>query len=97
MWCFPCVYVFWFKQKTAYEMRSIDWRSDVCSSDLEHLPDAMVPSAVLGLDVLPVNANGKLDRKALPAPAFGSGTGRPAQTATELGSASCRDSVCPYV
>src|SRR3546814_9547437 len=27
-------YVFLFKQKTAYEMRIIDWSSDVCSSDL---------------------------------------------------------------
>src|SRR3546814_11830226 len=30
---------FFFKQKTAYEMRSSDWSSDVCSSDLaEALP-----------------------------------------------------------
>src|SRR3546814_5534518 len=28
------VYVFFFKQKTAYEMRISDWSSDVCSSDL---------------------------------------------------------------
>src|SRR3546814_2212988 len=26
---------FFFKQKTAYEMRISDWSSDVCSSDLE--------------------------------------------------------------
>src|SRR3546814_8041896 len=26
--------VFFFKQKTAYELRSSDWSSDVCSSDL---------------------------------------------------------------
>src|SRR3546814_8681308 len=26
---------FFFKQKTAYEMRSSDWSSDVCSSDLQ--------------------------------------------------------------
>src|SRR3546814_12149284 len=26
--------VFFFKQKTAYEMRNSDWSSDVCSSDL---------------------------------------------------------------
>src|SRR3546814_2851803 len=30
LWCF-----FFFKQKTAYEMRISDWSSDVCSSDLE--------------------------------------------------------------
>src|SRR3546814_10737635 len=28
------VYYFFFKQKTAYEMRISDWSSDVCSSDL---------------------------------------------------------------
>src|SRR3546814_3043590 len=27
---------FFFKQKTAYEMRISDWSSDVCSSDLLH-------------------------------------------------------------
>src|SRR3546814_243421 len=29
------LFVFFFKQKTAYEMRISDWSSDVCSSDLE--------------------------------------------------------------
>src|SRR3546814_4557930 len=28
------LYFFFFKQKTAYEMRISDWSSDVCSSDL---------------------------------------------------------------
>src|SRR3546814_8965215 len=28
------MYIFFFKQKTAYEMRISDWSSDVCSSDL---------------------------------------------------------------
>src|SRR3546814_2224002 len=33
--CDVCtLYVFFFKQKTAYEMRISDWSSDVCSSDL---------------------------------------------------------------
>src|SRR3546814_3527990 len=31
------LFVFFFKQKTAYEMRISDWSSDVCSSDLEPL------------------------------------------------------------
>src|SRR3546814_8351801 len=31
------LFVFFFKQKTAYEMRISDWSSDVCSSDLRHL------------------------------------------------------------
>src|SRR3546814_2909573 len=32
-----CIFVFFFKQKTAYEMRISDWSSDVCSSDLDRL------------------------------------------------------------
>src|SRR3546814_8261295 len=32
-------FFFFFKQKTAYEMRISDCSSDVCSSDLEHLAD----------------------------------------------------------
>src|SRR3546814_7849075 len=35
-----CFSFFFFKQKTAYEMRISDWSSDVCSSDL--LDDASV-------------------------------------------------------
>src|SRR3546814_2431494 len=29
------IFLFFFKQKTAYEMRISDWSSDVCSSDLD--------------------------------------------------------------
>src|SRR3546814_7602085 len=32
--CLYISFVFFFKQKTAYEMRISDWSSDVCSSDL---------------------------------------------------------------
>src|SRR3546814_3014681 len=42
--------IFFFKQKTAYEMRISDWSSDVCSSDLIALPagDAILyPSSSL--------------------------------------------------
>src|SRR3546814_7450104 len=33
------LYMFFFKQKTAYEMRISDWSSDVCSSDLYQFPE----------------------------------------------------------
>src|SRR3546814_1077720 len=46
MFCFcDCLFFFFFKQKTAYEMRISDWSSDVCSSDL-------APFALLGLAVM---------------------------------------------
>src|SRR3546814_4707291 len=35
-------FVFFFKQKTAYEMRISDWSSDVCSSDLVFGLDRMI-------------------------------------------------------
>src|SRR3546814_16634111 len=47
------VYVFFFKQKTAYEMRISDWSSDVCSSDLNpHEAGGMAPLAIEGTEGL---------------------------------------------
>src|SRR3546814_5333904 len=89
---------FFFKQKTAYEMRISDWSSDVCSSDLRdrrradrpqqgRLPEARLQRQGLGLvrtrDPRPAGpaATGWCDRRDLP----------------EIGRASCRERVCPYV
>ncbi|MET7767186.1 amino acid adenylation domain-containing protein [Nocardia sp. NPDC005366] len=50
----------------------------------ESLPPHMVPAVILPLDSLPVNAFGKLDRSALPEPAFGTApAGRPPATPRE--------------
>src|SRR3546814_1846596 len=39
---------FFFKQKTAYEMRISDWSSDVCSSDLSGKPADIIAKMVDG-------------------------------------------------
>src|SRR3546814_3467835 len=49
-----CLMFFFFKQKTAYEMRISDWSSDVCSSDLEQRPPCAAIECVVRLRRLPV-------------------------------------------
>src|SRR3546814_2725016 len=45
-----CIFIlfFFFKQKTAYEMRISDWSSDVCSSDLLHWAERLQAAGQLG-------------------------------------------------
>src|SRR3546814_9454945 len=44
--------VFFFKQKTAYEMRISDWSSDVCSSDLPFISQRVIVIAAIDETVL---------------------------------------------
>src|SRR3546814_6911638 len=53
--CVICVVIlyicfFFFKQKTAYEMRISDWSSDVCSSDLRDRRRFRSGGGVRGID-----------------------------------------------
>src|SRR3546814_16367400 len=88
--CFVCFF-FFFKQKTAYEMRISDWSSDVCSSDLESLAwsRSLVEANLRGVDSHGVQ---RLPRY-LDLLRTGQIKARPAK----IGRASCRERVCQYV
>ena len=51
---------------TGAELDAADVRSAVAAV----MPDYMVPAAVMVLDAMPLNGNGKIDRRALPRPDF---------------------------
>ncbi|WP_347268066.1 amino acid adenylation domain-containing protein [Paracoccus sp. (in: a-proteobacteria)] len=71
------------RRLVAYLVPDAGWRPGLLAERLAtSLPGYMVPAAEVALPALPVTANGKLDRKALPAPEFSAG-GREAETPTE--------------
>src|SRR3546814_7147678 len=90
--------VFFFKQKTAYEMRISDWSSDVCSSDLKGDRLYFSPEYTIGgsadysFDIGQYNGTFSVSgnytsRRSLHTIARG----------PEIGRASGRESVCQYV
>src|SRR3546814_1811210 len=51
---FFVISIFFFKQKTAYDLRISDWSSDVCSSDLECVELALrMDAAAIGREPIP--------------------------------------------
>src|SRR3546814_1121302 len=66
--CYVCLCVFlcvfFFKQKTAYEMRISDWSSDVCSSDLLARLNSLSPSSDAHPAPLTCFSDQELDRRA---------------------------------
>src|SRR3546814_6570716 len=108
MWFFYFVYVFFFKQKTAYEMRISDWSSDVCSSDLywgfwERSTFSADIAEIEGVNLAlgtPLGADDchNADRLARLPGTINSKTGRPtAFIMAKIGRSSCRERVCQYV
>src|SRR3546814_2525557 len=78
--------IFFFKQKTAYEMRISDWSSDVCSSDLR-----MTRSSFLKTRTVMGRQTNKL--RLLTACIFPLDS----RSLRKIGRASCRERVCQYV
>src|SRR3546814_3056569 len=91
---------FFFKQKTAYEMRISDWSSDVCSSDLGDLHGLCPRPALLfqGAGADPGGESGERRRVAHVCAEDDRGTAGGTLPGTqEIGRASCRERVCQYV
>src|SRR3546814_12563747 len=66
-----CLFFFFFKQKTAYEMRISDWSSDVCSSDLfQQRPEVDFADLVAGQRGLPGGVGLRQQRVLDQLPAF---------------------------
>src|SRR3546814_5466109 len=100
-------FFFFFKQKTAYEMRISDWSSDVCSSDL---PVRALRHGMAGtpgfemfgpwadgeavMDAL-MEAGAKYDIRKVGSLAYP--TSAIESGWMQIGRASCRERVCQYV
>src|SRR3546814_1551584 len=90
LFCFVYSFFFFFKQKTAYEMRISDWSSDVCSSDLTlgvAMDTALMGLAELSALRLQHDRNSSLSLNSY----------RNAELRRQIGRASCRERVCQYV
>src|SRR3546814_6361737 len=89
-----CVF-FFFKQKTAYEMRISDWSSDVCSSDLlgQHLRTLVLQAGDVAVEVpgIAVEQEGEIVGRCMLRGIAGHGIQQ------KIGRASCRERVCQYV
>src|SRR3546814_1350756 len=98
--CVCVCLVFFFKQKTAYEMRISDWSSDVCSSDLPELriqPGAGSEAAA----IMPDTLDALIERNTRRLTAYQNKRYAKRYTQAvekiQIGRASCRERVCQYV
>src|SRR3546814_5745807 len=104
---------FFFKQKTAYEMRISDWSSDVCSSDLQKRPGAGLPKPAhraYSSESFKIKLRQSCSRRTAEQSSSVNHTGedhegfaeerldrRCRRKRGEIGRASCRERVCQYV
>src|SRR3546814_5029478 len=94
------VQFFFFKQKTAYELRISDWSSDVCSSDLSApsvsgiKKTSKYKKAKAGVVPRPPACATTLQANIILRQRMKRAESRDAR---EIGRASCRESVCQYV
>src|SRR3546814_10334786 len=98
------VYVFFFfKQKTADEMRISDWSSDVCSSDLNASDAARFPfliytsSLALRLEISAISDAAKNPFSRIRERMIKTSANMLLFSAEKIGRASCRERVCQYV
>src|SRR3546814_9412000 len=82
---------FFFKQKTAYEMRISDWSSDVCSSDL-----GVLEALAISLDIFRGRYRKSFEHPS-PIPANQVQEYKFRLPTVKIGRASCRERVCQYV
>src|SRR3546814_2649567 len=94
--------LFFFKQKTAYEMRISDWSSDVCSSDLTiagtnpyYFPATDWKEELFKDYTVNQRANFNVSGGGKVARYYFAGTYN--KDNGEIGRASCRERVCQYV
>src|SRR3546814_3586907 len=96
--CLQCFF-FFFKQKTAYEMRISDWSSDVCSSDLQpgQFAAGQPPPRddIVLLRDIPLRST--CEHHMAPIRGVAHVAYLPGERVVEIGRASCRERVCQYV
>src|SRR3546814_19248554 len=104
MFCFVHVFVFFFKQKTAYEMRISDWSSDVCSSDLMlalGVEATVIEGGNVVAEALAVRRDQVIERgdhasSGIAGDVDLASTVEARRDQEQIGRASCRERVCQY-
>src|SRR3546814_3637945 len=93
-----CFFFFFFKQKTAYEMRISDWSSDVCSSDLSRGGrPACRRNDINAMPIDPAAQTQLVELAQLRLAQRDAAEPLSREEIAQIGRASCRERVCQYV